>query len=143
MVWISAVLIGCKPSDPYQKSREIYEQTMNLHDEVMPKMGEVLSLRHTLKMKLDSVTDPAVKVQIDSAMSDLDRTYNGMMAWMANLQPVPDKNTSGAGSISGDKKSPSSDEMVKIQQNSLDGIKALKDQMNKSLKNSKELIMKL
>src|SRR5574337_1079901 len=97
IVLIPVALTGCKHTDPYQRSREIYEQTMNLHDEVMPKMGEVLSLKHTLKMKLDSIKDPAVKVQIDSAMSDLDHIYNGMMTWMANLQPVPDKNTSGNG----------------------------------------------
>jgi hypothetical protein len=141
---IGGALFTCNTGDPYRKSREIYEQTMTIHDEVMPKMGEVLSLKHSLKMKIDSVSDDAIKIQIDSAMSSLDRTYNGMMSWMADLQPVPDKNgRKSEDEYSGADKVPAPDEMINIQQNSLDEIKALKEQMNKSLQNGKDLLQTL
>ena len=145
-IFLSVIVFvfACHSSDPYQKSRDIYQQTMDLHDEVMPKMGEVLSIKHSLKMKLDSVADPDLKTEIDSAMSQLDHTYNGMMSWMADLQPVPDKNGNiNNNEVSGDKKTPTPEEMIKIQQKSLDNIKALKDQMDKSLKNGKDLLKKL
>ena len=141
-LFVTIFALACNSSDPYQKSREIYQQTMDLHDEVMPRMGEVLSVKHSLKMKIDSVSDPALKTEIDSAMEALDRTYNGMMSWMADLQPVPDKNTVKKNGEIENQKIPSPDEMSKIQQKSLDEIKALKEQMDKSLKNGKDLLNK-
>ena len=144
ILFILSFIFSCNSSDPYLKSREIYEQTMNLHDEVMPKMGEVLSVKHSLKMKLDSVSDPAIKTEIDSAMAELDRTYNSMMRWMADLQPVPDKKEGENGNeASPGQKKLTPEEMIKVQEKSLEDIKALKEQMKKSLDNGKELLRTL
>lgn len=141
---VTALAFACHHKDPYEKARDLYDQTMEVHDQVMPRMGEILSIKHSLKGKLDSVTDPDVKIQIDSAMSALDHTYNGMMEWMADLQPVPGKE--------GDKESagntarnnvPSPDEMVKIQEESLNKIKELQSSMNKCLSQGKDLLGKL
>ena len=134
-------LYACHHRDPYEKSREVYEQTMDIHDEVMPKMGEVLGVKHSLKLKLDSITDLNIKTEMDSAMSELDKTYQEMMNWMAKIQPVPGKMHEGGETLQpNNEETPPPDEMLKIQQESLQQINKIKSQMEKSLKKGKDLL---
>ncbi len=138
------MLFACHSKDPYQDARKVYEQTMKLHDEVMPKMGEVLSVRHNLKMKLDSVSDPDLKSNIDSAMTALNKTYNDMMQWMADLKPVPDKNSNKSSEDTTDNQQVTDpSQILKIQQESLSRIKDLQIELNKTLQQGHALLKKI
>ncbi len=140
---LAGLFTACHSHDPYKKARDIYEQTMKIHDQVMPKMGEILSVKHNLKGKLDSVSDPLTKSHIDSAMASLDKTYNDMMEWMGKLQPIPNSNK-GNDQENMDKPDevPSPDQMEKIQQESLQRIKTLQGELEKSLQEGKDLLNK-
>jgi len=54
---------------------------MELHDEVMPKMSQLMSLRSKLlKIKDSTNTDPVEQVRVDLADA-----HKGMMEWMADF----------------------------------------------------------
>lgn len=75
-----ALLIGCQ-KNAEDKQKLMIDEVMAVHDEVMPKMDDIMSLKSSL--------DSAIKVSPDSAKakklySALDVADNQMMGWMEN-----------------------------------------------------------
>jgi len=61
----------------------IFNQVMVIHDEVMPKMGELVSLKKELS---DQVASGAKnKAAIESAIEALQKSDDAMMNWMRNF----------------------------------------------------------
>jgi hypothetical protein len=89
---IALILTSC--SDPKEKKvQELKKVTIALHDEVMPRMGEISELTSALKdlreeVKLDT-TDSAINqlVIINAQVKQLDDAHEGMMQWMADYEP--------------------------------------------------------
>ena len=73
-------------SDP---NKPLYDSVMDVHNEVMPKMGEIIKLTESLKDKVAKTPDmaPAAKQEIEAAIDSLDNASNGMMDWMHKFNP--------------------------------------------------------
>ena len=73
-------------------NRALYDQVMDIHDEVMPKMGDIYKLRQELLEKIANTPGMVVekKKELEAIISNLDSTNNAMMDWMHNFNPLPD-----------------------------------------------------
>jgi len=70
----------------------LYDEVMKIHDEVMPKMNDVYTLKEELKKEIANTPGMAAekKKEIEQTISKLDSASEGMMVWMRNFNPLPD-----------------------------------------------------
>ena len=73
---------------PASLLEQAYQQTLAVHDEIMPGLAELERLQRQLATRLDSLSDEAQKVKYRAAIDSLEAAYNGMMDWMANFRPI-------------------------------------------------------
>jgi hypothetical protein len=97
-VWLlslTLVVCSCKAKDTEQEVVENSEKTateildekiMEIHDEVMPRMGELYREKKRLTQKLDS-TSAEQKEKITVAIQELDSAMDGMNIWMRQYRP--------------------------------------------------------
>jgi hypothetical protein len=73
----------------------LYNEAMDIHDEVMPKMGMLMSIKRKLKDTLDTqgLTE-AQKRDIENRILLLDSAHKSMMDWMHGVYP-PQDSTAG------------------------------------------------
>ncbi|MCB0493414.1 MAG: hypothetical protein KDC93_13470 [Cyclobacteriaceae bacterium] len=104
LILFLVVLAACgKPSD--QNSEEmgnedanqdpnqaLYDQVMNLHDEVMPKMEDIYKIKSQLQEKIANSPDLVKerKEALERMILTLDSANNSMMEWMHQFNPLPD-----------------------------------------------------
>ena len=69
------------------------EQIMVTHDEVMPKIGLVLSLRRNINAKIDSCRTKSCKEELQKLSYALTKADADMMQWMRNYQTPKGKDT--------------------------------------------------
>jgi hypothetical protein len=72
-------LISCKAEKKEATQATQMKDVMAIHDEVMPKMGEMGKLVAELNAKVDTT---AVGMQYDSAKKELQTAHQSMMDWM-------------------------------------------------------------
>ena len=83
---ISFLVLAC--ANPLiEANKEMRAQIIGVHDEVMPKMGELMSLQKKALAQADSLyaQDSTATAQIESMRSlaaQLDQAYEGMFVWM-------------------------------------------------------------
>lgn len=79
-----------EPTD--NPNEALYDEVMDIHDEVMPKMDDIYKLKRSLQDKLDSATNLAAeeKVKIEQRIAHLDSVSGLMMDWMHKFNPLPD-----------------------------------------------------
>ena len=85
---ILTLAIACSPSKKSEISA-LKEQVMQVHDEVMPKMGELMKTEKRLKSKADSLITAADSVSAQAcldAASKINEANESMMNWMRNFQ---------------------------------------------------------
>ncbi len=70
----------------------LYNQAMEVHDEVMPKMEDIYQLKRNLQEQIANTPDMVVerKNQLEQIISNLDSANNAMMDWMHKFNPLPD-----------------------------------------------------
>jgi paraquat-inducible protein B len=83
---MSAILLVACEEKP-KETDVLYNKVMEVHDEIMPKMGDIMKLKKQLKEKLaelDTATeiDRAKIDDIERAIADLDNSHEEMMGWM-------------------------------------------------------------
>lgn len=73
-------------------NQALYNEVMDIHDEVMPKMDDLYKLKRDLQSKLDSASDIAAekKAELQKRIAHLDSVSNLMMDWMHQFDPLPD-----------------------------------------------------
>lgn len=73
-------------------NQALYDQVMDVHDEVMPRMDELMKLKRELQEKLASTPDMVIekKAQMEKMISNLDSASTAMMNWMHEFNPLPD-----------------------------------------------------
>ena len=116
------LLAGCEKSN-----QELYDEVMQIHDEVMPKMEDVYRVKIVLKTRMLDSLDLAEseKEAINQRILQLDSASEGMMVWMRQFNPLPD-------SLGEDKaKQYLEIERQKIQKVKEDILRALKDAESK------------
>ncbi|MCB0519488.1 MAG: hypothetical protein H6577_18575 [Lewinellaceae bacterium] len=81
---------ACQPTTnpDYQAEEKVHDEIMAIHDEVMPKMGEVNRLGRELKKAAEKLpaTDEYNKANIAQAIRQLEKADDAMGRWMANYQ---------------------------------------------------------
>ena len=96
LIVVFGVITACgKPHQPENGNQLLYNEAMDIHDEVMPKMGSLMSLKRKLKDTLDTpgLTE-AQKQDIESRVQLLDSAHKSMMDWMHGVYP-PQDSTAG------------------------------------------------
>ncbi len=59
-----------------------FDEVMDLHDEAMPKIGEVMSLKKQLEAKAKAESDSTEAANLNQLAKDLGDAQEGMMVWM-------------------------------------------------------------
>ena len=75
-----------------QKEKPLYDQVMDIHDEVMPKMGDLYKIKKSFQDSIarnPEMTDE-VKTGLEQKILQLDSASTSMMVWMREFNP-PDK----------------------------------------------------
>ena len=79
---------ACSDASKKEATDALYDQVMAVHDEVMPKMGELMSLKKSLTTRADSLkalgTEEvnALVEQLVGTATQLENSHQGMMSWM-------------------------------------------------------------
>ncbi len=99
-LFLLLVLVACNkgaqtPSESVTEdspNQILYDQVMDVHDEVMPKMDEIMKLKRELQEEIANTPDMVVerKQQLEKIISNLDSASNSMMDWMHKFNPLPD-----------------------------------------------------
>lgn len=73
-------------------NQALYDQVMDVHNEVMPKMDELMKLKRELQEKIASTPDLVVekKEQMERIIFNLDSASTAMMSWMHEFNPPAD-----------------------------------------------------
>ncbi|NQZ78835.1 MAG: hypothetical protein HRT61_22375 [Ekhidna sp.] len=106
---------------------DLKDEVMAIHDEVMPKMGDLRKTRMMLESIADSliVVDSIGAVNLRNLASEIDAANEGMMQWMRAYEP----------DFQG-----TEDEVRKYLENQKTLISKVKEDMNGSLAKGKEAI---
>ena len=78
------LIVSCQDETP-QEAKEFdkkMDETVQIHDEVMPKMSEITSLIKQLEKKQDSL---ATSKNIEETKEKLQKGHDKMMTWMKDL----------------------------------------------------------
>jgi predicted nucleic acid-binding Zn-ribbon protein len=73
---------ACKDSPQKSDTPSQMKEVMAIHDEVMPKMGDISKLVATLKSKVDTTESGK---EYEKAMIDLQNAHKEMMDWMRSF----------------------------------------------------------
>ncbi len=87
---ILMLCFSCNKSDKNLKA--LQDDVMAVHDEIMPKMGEIMDLKDKLATKLEKMDSTAanymsIKQETDSLNYLLTGSDNNMMDWMDEYNP--------------------------------------------------------
>lgn len=74
--------------------KALYDEVMMVHDEMMPKMENMMSMKGQLKEKLDLLKEEASQTeliqQLETAINSLETADEAMMNWMRQFDPDTD-----------------------------------------------------
>jgi hypothetical protein len=100
LLLLSALLVGTQCGRVTEKSSDdngseadvnkvLYNEVMDIHDEVMPKMGELSGVKRRLQEKIKNTPDmpEATKQELESTIQYIDSANHMMMEWMHLFQP--------------------------------------------------------
>lgn len=112
-----------------------FKTMMEIHDEIMPKMGEINRLSRELKA-LEAAADTTNRElmgEIDSAIRALEKADNGMMGWM---------NLNGGNKLEQIQKEMSHDEILAYIKGEEENILQVKEDMLTSIEQGKNVLEK-
>ena len=85
------LVFACQPSSKKEEVDlgALKDEVFEIHDEVMPKMGDLRRVRKSLMLQIDSlqVSDSLRAVTLSTASDALDASNEGMMDWMRSFDP--------------------------------------------------------
>jgi uncharacterized protein YicC (UPF0701 family) len=87
LIFLFSVLVFACANPLVETNKAMRAQIIGVHDEVMPKMGELMSLQKKALAQADSLyaQDSTATAQIESMRTlagQLDQAYEGMFVWM-------------------------------------------------------------
>jgi regulator of replication initiation timing len=73
-------------------NQALYDQVMDIHDEVMPKAEDIYQLKKALQDKIANAPDLVAekKKELEQVIALLDSADQSMMDWMHRFHPLPD-----------------------------------------------------
>ena len=74
------------------ENQALYDEVMQIHNEVMPKMDDLYKAKVALKTRIANTPNMAEsdKKEINDKIALLDSASEGMMIWMRKFNPLPD-----------------------------------------------------
>ncbi len=123
----------------YLESENVFDEAIEIHDEVMPLMGNIMKLQSSLKEKKENISNEETLLRINESLQSLEDAHSSMMDWMRNITQIPDQSDV-------DPEAPdfiSSEEMLKIQEQSLKDVKNVKNAILTSIEQAESLIKEL
>lgn len=68
-------------------NQALYNQMMDVHDEVMPKMDDIMKLKRQLQEQISNTPNMVTerKQELERVISNLDSASNSMMNWMHRI----------------------------------------------------------
>ncbi len=110
--------------------KALYDQVMQIHDEIMPKMDNIMKAKGQLQERLDSLRQINGNENLVSAMEEattsLTEADEAMMQWMRNFKPQDDVKDHQT--------------VIDYYKDQEEKIKAVKDQMYNSLEEAEKLL---
>ena len=70
------------------KQEAAYNEMMEAHDRVMPRMGEIFQLNRSLETQLSGETPTADSTTVRAMIESLTTAEDDMMEWMSELEPL-------------------------------------------------------
>ena len=124
-------ITSCKESKKAEETSRM-EQVMDIHNEVMPKMGTLGKLVGQLKPMADSLGAESIEAK---AMKDLQQANKSMMDWMQGFGNRFDyEETMNGKELSEEKEQWLKEEEVKV--------KKVKEDINSSIQRAEEILKK-
>ena len=131
------LLIGCGNSHQHEDNDQdeaastnspnqaLYDQVMDIHDEVMPKSDEIYTLKKEIQDKIGAPNLASdKKKQLEQLIAELDSADHSMMDWMHKFKPLPDS---------------ANQELAReYLENEMERIKKVREQINGSLQKAKD-----
>ena len=111
---------------------QLLDTVMAGHDEIMPKMGDIMKYKKQLKEKISLLTKESIEANADNiaklnkAIEDLDNSHEEMMNWMHGF----DRNFEGM----------VNEEVIKYLNTQKEKIETVGEMTNSALKNAEELL---
>jgi Mg2+ and Co2+ transporter CorA len=114
-------------------NQALYNQMMDVHDEVMPKMDDIMKLKRELQEQLAKSPDMVLerKQELERSISNLDSASNSMMDWMHRIHefdPLAD--------------SVDQEKAREYLESEMEEIKKVKDLINESIEQAKSAAVK-
>jgi predicted RNase H-like nuclease (RuvC/YqgF family) len=123
---LGILMVGCstKSSENKKEEKPLYEQVMDIHDEIMPSMGELNRLKRELKDKLANSTDlvEEKRKEMEATVAQIDSASRSMMVWMREFKPEDFKG----------------DELQKYLEAEMKSIQQVKENMLKALEEGRK-----
>lgn len=89
IIGLAAALLCCQSK---KMNEDLDKEVMGIHDDVMPRMGEIARLKRELQEQLNSPALPSEsrRVILIATIQKLDSANQAMMNWMHRYSPLPD-----------------------------------------------------
>ena len=128
IIALLAFVVSCSsPEKKEEQAPTLKEQVMGVHDEVMPKMGELRKTQKELLALVDSsAADSVIAAKYRALATDIEMANESMMSWMRNYDP---------------EYTGTPEEIEKYLQSELEKIETVKSDMLKSLEEGKKLLL--
>ena len=150
---VIVALAGCQPTatqetdPPATEAERLYAEAMEIHDDVMPRMEEMMQLKQKLQLRINALEEEDLATQEDSlrqikqAVQRLKEADEAMMQWIRSVQPVmpterfsdKDKNKKSTQPID-------TTGITEIQRKQKAQIVEVKERMEKSISEAQQLI---
>ena len=111
-------------------NQALYDQVMDIHDEVMPKMEDIYKLKQTLEEKIANTPGMVEdqKKELQAMIAKLDSSNNAMMEWMHQFNPLPD--------------STDQEKAREYLETEMERIKKVRELTNETLEKAKDIVKK-
>jgi len=76
--------------EPDTGNNALYNEIMNIHDEVMPKMESLYNISKQLKDSVQQAANSAEQDRLQMRQNYIDSVSKMMMDWMHEFKPLPD-----------------------------------------------------
>lgn len=76
--------------DGTNPNQALYDQVMDIHDEVMPETETLYNLSKSLKVQLSEAVGDEEQIRLQERIAYLDSVNDMMMDWMRKFKPQPD-----------------------------------------------------
>ena len=138
LVVVLLIVMACSRDrkNAYSDSEKIYKEAIKMHDEVMPMMGSIMDLQAKLKSLKKESDNTGLKDTINIYLLRLENTHKSMMNWMHNLTPIPNPDEAANDPT----QLPTREEMLKIQEQSLNDIKRIQQETLESINQTKKFL---